>query len=75
MATTRKQYSPKFKARVVTEASRGERTLSQLGSEFKAHLMQIAKWWKAALRSGASGWRDIASAGGRGLFARSGEQI
>jgi transposase-like protein len=28
MTTTRKQYSPKFKARVATEAIRGEKTLS-----------------------------------------------
>ena len=47
--TTRKQYSPKFKARVAIEAIRGEKTLSQLGSQFKVHPMQIAKWRKAAL--------------------------
>jgi transposase-like protein len=47
--TTRKQYSPKFKARVALEAIRGEKTLSQLGSQFKVHPMQIAKWRKAAL--------------------------
>jgi len=28
MTTTRKQYSPKFKAKVAVEAIRGERTLS-----------------------------------------------
>lgn len=28
--TTRKQHSPKFKARVAVEAIRGEKTLSQL---------------------------------------------
>jgi transposase-like protein len=49
MATTRKQYSPKFKARVAVEAIRGEKTLSQLGSQFKVHPIQIAKWRKAAL--------------------------
>src|SRR5664279_4095152 len=49
MTTTRKQYSPKFKARVATEAIRGEKTLSQLGSHFKVHPMQIAKWRKAAI--------------------------
>ena len=48
MTTTRKQYSPQFKARVATEAIRGEKTLSQLGSQFKVHPMQIAKWRKAA---------------------------
>lgn len=47
--TTRKQYSPQFKARVAIEAIRGEKTLSQLGSQFKVHPMQIAKWRKAAL--------------------------
>jgi transposase-like protein len=49
MTTTRKQYSPKFKARVATEAIRGEKTLSQLGSQFKVHPIQIAKWRKSAL--------------------------
>ena len=49
MTTTRKQYSPKFKARVAIEAIRGEKTLSQLGSQFKVHPMQIAKWRKSAL--------------------------
>ena len=49
MTTTRKQYSPKFKARVAVEAIRGERTLSQLGSQFKVHPIQIAKWRKSAL--------------------------
>ncbi len=45
---TRKQYSPKFKARVVVEAIRGEKTLSQLGSQFQVHPMQIAKWRRSA---------------------------
>jgi transposase-like protein len=49
MTTTRKRYSPKFKARVAMEAIRGEKTLSQLGSQFRVHPMQIAKWRKAAL--------------------------
>jgi len=49
MTTTRKQYSPKFKARVAIEAIRGEKTLSQLGSQFRVHPMQIAKWRKMAL--------------------------
>jgi transposase-like protein len=47
--TTRKQDSPQFKARVVIEAIRGEKTLSQLGSQFKVHPIQVAKWRKAAL--------------------------
>jgi hypothetical protein len=34
MATTRKQYSPKFKARVAVEAIRGEKTLNQVELDF-----------------------------------------
>ncbi|MEO6923071.1 MAG: IS3 family transposase [Bryocella sp.] len=49
MMTTRKQHSPKFKAQVAVEAIRGEKTLSQLGSQFKVHPIQIAKWRKSAL--------------------------
>ncbi len=49
MTTTRKQHSPKFKAQVVLEAIRGEKTLSQLGSPCKVHPIQIAKWRQAAL--------------------------
>jgi transposase-like protein len=49
MTTTRKQHSAQFKARVVIEAIRGEKTLSQLGSQFKVHPIQIAKWRKSAL--------------------------
>jgi transposase-like protein len=49
MATTRKQYSPKFKAKVAVEAIRGERTLSQLASRFRVHPVQIGQWRKTAL--------------------------
>jgi transposase-like protein len=48
MTTTRKTYSAKFKARVAIESLRGEKTLSQLGSQFKVHPIQIAKWRKLA---------------------------
>ena len=49
MATTRKQYSPKFKARVAVEAIRGEKTLNQLGSQFGVHPVQIAHWRRVVL--------------------------
>ena len=48
MTTTRKQYSPKFKAKVAVEAIRGERTLSQLASQFRVHPVQIGQWRKTA---------------------------
>lgn len=47
--TTRKSYTPKFKARVAMDALRGEKTLSQLGSQYKVHPIQIAKWRKQAV--------------------------
>mgnify|MGYP005818030891 CR=1 FL=1 len=47
--TTRKKYSPKFKAKVAVEAIRGERTLSQLASQYRVHPVQIGQWRKTAL--------------------------
>jgi transposase-like protein len=49
MTTTRKQYSPKFKAKVALEAIRGERTLNQLSTQFHVHPVQIGHWRKTAL--------------------------
>ena len=49
MTRTRRQHSPSFKARVAIEAIRGEKTLSQLGSHYKVHPIQIAKWRKSAM--------------------------
>lgn len=49
MATTRKQYSPKFKAKVAVEAIRGERTLTQLASQYHVHPIQVGQWRKTAL--------------------------
>jgi len=49
MTTTRKQHSPAFKARVAMEAIRGEKTMSQLGSQFKVHPIQMGKWKKSAV--------------------------
>jgi transposase-like protein len=46
--TTRKQYSPKFKAKMAVEAIRGERPLSQLASQYHVHPVQISQWRKIA---------------------------
>src|SRR5450432_4453023 len=67
--TTRKQHSPQFKARVGIEAIRGQKTLSQLGSHFKVHPIQIAKWRKAALEQMPELFVD-----GRKRNTRSGEE-
>ena len=68
--TTRKQHSPQFKARVAIEAIRGQKTLSQLGSHFKVHPIQIAKWRKAALEQ----MQELFVDGRKGKSTRSGQE-
>jgi transposase len=61
MTTTRKQYSPKFKARVAIEAIRGEKTLSQLGSKFKVPShpdREVAEVGAGATAGTVCGWAD-----------------
>ena len=58
MTTTRKQYSPKFKAKVAVEAIRGDRTLSQLASQYQVHPVQIGQWRKTALEQMAELFAD-----------------
>jgi len=59
ITTTRKQYSAQFQARVAMEALRGERTLSQLGSQFEVHPIQIEmarpRWNNCRRSSGMGG--------------------
>ena len=45
----RRNHTAEFKSKVALAAIRGEKTLSQLGSQFKVHPMKIAKWRKAAI--------------------------
>jgi transposase len=52
----RKQYTAEFKAKVVKEIRREERTVSQLSAEYEIHSSQLYKW------------RDQALAGLPGLF-------
>ena len=51
MTTTRKQHSPQFKARVVIEAIRGQKTLSQLGSQLNSCGCQVSQRLKTAQNS------------------------
>lgn len=50
----RKNHSPEFKAKVALEALKGERTVSELASQFGVHPTMIHSW-KRALLEGASG--------------------
>ena len=49
MADQRKSYSATFKAKVALEAIKGQRTLSEIASEFGVHPNLITKWKKQAL--------------------------
>jgi len=47
----RKSYSPEFKAKVALEAIKGEKTISQIASEFDVHPILVAKWKKQFLEN------------------------
>ena len=75
---TRRQHSAAFKAKVAVAALRGDRTLSELGSAYGVHPVQITQWKKRALaalpeafatRRGVAD-RDLQSRDVEGLEAR-----
>lgn len=45
----RKKYSPQFKAKVVQEILREEKSISQLSSEYGVHVTQLRKWKRKVL--------------------------
>ncbi len=53
MSNKRKQYSPQFKAKVALEALRGEKTISELASQYEVHPTMINNW-KRQLSEAAS---------------------
>ena len=50
----RKQYSAAFKAKVVQELLKEEKTLAQIASEYEVHPTQLKKWRAVALEGLAS---------------------
>lgn len=46
----RKHYTPTFKAQVVQELLKEEKTLTQLAAEYGVHPTQLIKWRATALR-------------------------
>ena len=54
----RRNHSAEFKAKVALAAVRGDRTLSELASQFDVHPNQITQWKTQLLdRAGAVIWR------------------
>ncbi len=45
----RKQYTPAFKAKVVQELLKEEKTLAQIASEYEVHPTQLKKWRTTAV--------------------------
>ena len=50
----RRTHSPAFKVKVAVAAIKGDRTLSELATQFDVHPNQITAW-KAQLQEGAAG--------------------
>lgn len=49
--TRRRNHSPAFKAKVALEALKGEKTLSELSSQYGVHANQISTWKKQLLKA------------------------
>ena len=45
----RKRYTPQFKAKVVREILREEKSISQLAAQYGVHATQLRKWKKRVL--------------------------
>jgi transposase-like protein len=58
MSNKRKQYSPQFKAKVVLEAIRGEKTVSELASQYEVHPTMINNWKRQVLEEASSLFRS-----------------
>lgn len=54
----RRFHSPAFKAKVVLEALKGEKTLAEVSSQFGVHAMVISKWKNQAEKILTEGFSD-----------------
>ena len=63
MKTTRKRYSPEFKAKVALEAIRGDLTLAELAAKHGIHHTMIAAWKKQAVEGMAALFSGATEAG------------
>jgi len=58
MAKKRRVLGPKFKAKVALAAVRGDKTMSQLASEFRIHGNQVSAWRTTLLNGAAELFED-----------------
>lgn len=72
MSNKRKQYSPQFKAKVAMEAVRGEKTVSELSSQYEVHPTMINNW-KRQLLEEASSIFDKGNEGNKGNDSQQGQ--
>ena len=56
MTMQRRQPRGEFKAKVVLEALRGERTLNEIAADYGVHPLQITQWKKVALEGLPTLW-------------------
>jgi len=54
----KKQHSPEFKAQVVQEVLKEEKTMAQIASEYGVHPAQLSQWKKTALENLSSVFVD-----------------
>ncbi len=53
MRKQRRNHSPSFKAKVALAAFKGDKTLSELSSEFGVHANQVTQWKKQLMTESA----------------------
>ena len=58
MTTTRKTYTPAFKAQIVQELLRQEQTMNQIASKHGVHPSQLRRWREAALKAMPDNFQD-----------------
>ena len=51
MTIQRQRHSGEFKAKVVLEALRGERTMNEIAADYGVHPLQITQWKKVELEA------------------------
>ena len=47
--TTRRRFTPDFKAKVALEALRGDRTIQEIAARHKVHPNQVSTWKRQAM--------------------------